>query len=67
MTMARAMALGLSDFAFFSPPPNRPSRSERRSDKGGIGTLLRTIRHELAHAAQPAATDWMPRLTNYPY
>jgi hypothetical protein len=65
--MARAAALGLNDVAFFSPPPYRPSRSERSSDKGGIGSLLRAIRNELAHAAEPAATDWMPRLTNYPY
>jgi hypothetical protein len=67
VTGARAIAIGLSDFAFFSPPPNRPARSERRRHKGGIATLLRTIGHELAHAAQAPATDWMPRITNYPY
>ena len=68
MTGARAMAFGLSDFAFFSPPPNRPSRSERRNGRGGIVTsILRSIRHDLAHAAQAPVTDWMPRITNYPY
>ena len=68
MTATRAMALGLSDFAFFSPPPNRPSRSARRSGRAGIVTsLLRAIRHELAHAAEAPITDWMPKLTNYPY
>jgi len=68
MTGTRALALGLSDFAFFMPPPNRPSRSERRSGGDGIvATLLRTIRQELAHAVAAPVTDWMPRLTNYPY
>jgi hypothetical protein len=62
------MAIGLSDFSFFSLPPNRPSRSERRTDRGGrISSILRTIRHELAHAADAPVNDWMPRLTNYPY
>jgi hypothetical protein len=65
--MGREMALGLSDFAFFLPPPNRPSRSERRVDGTGIGSLLRTIRNEIAIAVREPATSWMPRIRNYPY
>lgn len=65
--MGREMALGLSDFAFFQPPPNRPSRSERKADGAGIGSLLRTIRNEIALAARESATSWMPRIRNYPY
>lgn len=65
--MGREMALGLSDFAFFLPPPNRPPRSERTRDRAGIGTLLRTIRNEIALAAREPVTAWMPRIRNYPY
>ena len=65
--MGREMALGLSDFAFFLPPPNRPSRSERRTDGAGIGSLLRKIRSEIALAAREPAASLMPRIRNYPY
>jgi len=68
MTAARALALSVSEVAFFSPPPYRPSRSERRTREGGIvTTLLRTIRRGLAHATEAPVTDWMPRIRNYPY
>ena len=68
MTTAGAFALGVSEVAFFVPPPNRPSRSQRRNGRDGIvATLLRSIRRELAHATATPVTDWMPRITNYPY
>jgi hypothetical protein len=68
MTGSRAMAIGLADFSFFSPPPSRPSRPDRRSGRAGIvTTLLRTIRNELDRATRTAATNWMPRMSNYPY
>ncbi len=40
-----------TDVAFFPPPPNRPSRPDRRHE-GGAGmarTLIRAFRRELAH------------------
>lgn len=68
MTAAGAFALGLSDVAFYSPPPNRPSRPERRTEReGGLTTLIRTVRRELAQAAESTNSSWMPRTTNYPY
>jgi len=68
MMAASAFAFGISEVAFYSPPPNRPSRSDRRHRQHGpVATLLRTIRRELAHVAEAPVTDWMPRITNYPY
>ena len=68
MTAARAIALGLNDFAFFVPPPDRPARPRRRTGNKGIAArLISTIRRGLEHAAEDPATDWLPRLTNYPY
>ena len=66
MTTAGAFALGISDVAFSSPPPNRPSRPQRSTGRGGIiASLLRAIHRELDHATQ--TMDRMPRITNYPY
>jgi hypothetical protein len=67
VTAARAMAIGLTDFSFFALPPDRPSRSERRSRGDIVTSLLRTIGNELARAMQTPATNWMPRISNYPY
>ncbi len=68
MTTAGAFALGVSEVAFFTPPPNRPSRSQRRTGRDGIvATLLRSIRRELAHATAAPVTDCIPRITSYPY
>lgn len=65
---AGAFALRMTDVAFFTPPPNRPSRPERRTEGDGvISALLHTIRRELAHAVETTDTEWMPRVTNYPY
>lgn len=66
MTTAGAFALGISDVAFSSPPPSRPSRPQRSTGRGGVvANLLRAIHRELDDATR--AMDWMPRITNYPY
>lgn len=46
-----ALAVTAADVAFFSPPPHRPERPERRTDKGTSVTrsFLRAFRRELAH------------------
>ena len=69
VTAARAMAIGLTDFSFFSPPPDRPSRPDRRSGRADfVTTIVRTIRNELDRATRTDAATWMPRLSgNYPY
>jgi hypothetical protein len=68
MTVARAFVLSISDVAFASPPPTRPSRPAWRPEgNGAVAILLRTVRRELAHAVADSATDWMPRITRYPY
>ena len=67
MTATGAFALGMTDVAFFTPP-NRPSRQERRHKGDGvIVALLHTIRRELAQAAETTDTEWLPRVTKYPY
>lgn len=68
MLGARAMALATSDVAFFTPP-NHPRRSERKPGSAGVvRTLVRAIRRELERATgETETTDWMPRITNYPY
>jgi hypothetical protein len=66
MTTAGAFALGISDVAFSSPPPSRPTRPQRRTGRTGIvANLLRAIHRELDQATQ--TMDRMPRITNYPY
>ena len=34
---------------------------------GVVVALLHTIRRELAQAAEATDTEWMPRVTRYPY
>lgn len=68
---ASAMILTLADASPFAPPPNRPSRPNRRT-VGGTGTsrtfpfadLIRRV-----HAAtRDQADPWMPRVSqHYPY
>ena len=68
MLDARA-ALATGAFAFSPLPPNRPSRSNRSTD-GSASTarnLIRTIRSELARAAEEPANSWLPRIQRYPY
>lgn len=70
MTLAGAFALGFGEVAFSSPPPNWPKRrSEKRPGRESlVGGLLRTIRRELAGAAEAPVTAWLPRITShYPH
>jgi len=69
MVDPRAAVLATSDVAFFALPPNRPSRSTRRTDggKGAAQRLIRAIGRELARATEEPGTAWLPRLTRYPY
>lgn len=69
MTALGTLALGSADVAFFSPPPHRPGRPERRT-KGGRSiarTLVRVIRHELATALDDGGRDPIRVSTRYPY
>lgn len=69
MTALGTLALTSADVAFFSPPPHRPGRPERRT-KGGAGmarTLFRAFRNELAHALDEASRDAVRVSTRYPY
>ena len=64
MSTAGAYALSITDVAFFTPPPNRPSRPGRRNGRDGVVTaLLRTIRREVSHAAETTDNQGMPRIT----
>ena len=69
MLDARAGSLVTSDFAFFALPPNRPSRSTRRTDRGASAArkLMRAIRHELVRATDEPGITVLPRISNYPY
>jgi hypothetical protein len=67
---ASAMILTLADASPFAPPPNRPSRPNRRTVGGG--RTARTFLHDLmgrVNAAVREQTDpWMPRVSqHYPY
>ena len=65
MLDARA-ALATGAFAFSPLPPNRPSRSNRRTAGARAAVrLIRAFRREVAHAAQDPT--WAPRLERYPY
>jgi hypothetical protein len=65
MLDARA-ALATGAFAFSPLPPNRPSRSNRRTDGArGVVRLIRAFRREVARGAQEPS--WLPRLEHYPY
>jgi hypothetical protein len=69
MTALGTLALASVDVAFFSPPPRRPGRPERRR-KGGAGvarTLIRAFRHELALALDDTSRDPIRVSSHYPY
>jgi hypothetical protein len=70
MLALSALALTSADVAFFSPPPHRPGRPERRANggRGGARALIRTLRRELALATSDSAAGWIPRISErYPY
>jgi len=48
MTALGTIALGSADVAFFSPPPHRPRRPERRTRGRMARTLVRAFRKGLA-------------------
>jgi hypothetical protein len=62
-----ALAISPVDVAFFSPPPHRPERPERRTDGGrGIAhSFIRAFRRELARAVD--AGNGFPESSRYPY
>ena len=69
MLNARVHAPALADFASFAMPPNRPPRSERRSEgsRSVARRLIRSIRTSFSAAADEPGTAWLPRLNAYPY
>lgn len=70
MLASGALALTFADVAFFSPPPHRPGRPERRTNggKGGARNLIRAFRRELARATADQPGGSVPRVSrNYPY
>lgn len=52
MTALGTLALASGEAAFFTPPPHRPRRPDRRSKTGTAMTrsLIRAVRRGLAHA-----------------
>ena len=70
MMPASALILSLADASPFAPPPNRPSRPNRRT-VGGTGVarmFLRDLFGRVDAAARDQVDPWMPRVSaNYPY
>jgi hypothetical protein len=62
-----AMATNPADVAFFSPPPNRPDRPERRTSgrAQALRSVLDSFRRELEQALE--AGNGFPRVRSYPY
>ncbi len=67
---ASALILSLADASPFAPPPNRPSRPNRRT-VGGDSTarmFLRDLMGRVDAATRDRIDPWMPRVTQrYPY
>lgn len=69
MTAIGTIALTSADVAFFSPPPHRPGRPDRRSKGGPSPTrsLVRAFRRELARALDDADANRIRVTHGYPY
>ncbi|HEX7172115.1 MAG TPA: hypothetical protein VF365_05840 [Candidatus Limnocylindria bacterium] len=70
MMPAGALILSLADASPFAPPPNRPSRPNRRT-AGGLGaarTFLRDLFGRMDATAREQVDPWTPRVTaKYPH
>ncbi len=70
MMPASALILSLADASPFAPPPNRPSRPNRKTAGGtsAARTFLRDLIGRVDGAVHEQVDPWMPRVTaNYPY
>ncbi|MDQ2674784.1 MAG: hypothetical protein M3Y40_09020 [Chloroflexota bacterium] len=67
---ASALILSLADASPFAPPPNRPSRPNRRKVEGDstARTFLRDLMARVDAAIRDRTDPWMPRVSqHYPY
>jgi hypothetical protein len=67
---ASALILSLADASPFAPPPNRPSRPNRRTVGGDstARTFLRDLMGRVDAAIRDGTDPWIPRITQrYPY
>lgn len=69
MSSTAASALDAPDHTSRSAAPDRASRSGpmHRRTMIFVRELVRAFRRDLGHATHREATDWMPRLSQYPY
>jgi hypothetical protein len=70
MMPSAALVLSLADSAPFAPPPNRPTRPNRRTEEGSgqVRTFLRNLGRHVDLAVRDHAGPWIPRITaRYPY
>ena len=70
MMPSAALVLTLADASPFAPPPNRPTRPNRRTDgvNGQVRTFIRDLGRRVDLALHDHAGPWIPRITaRYPY
>jgi hypothetical protein len=70
MMPSNRLVLALADASPFAPPPNRPTRPNRRTERGSgqVRTFLRDLRRHVDLAVRDQAGPWIPRITaRYPY
>jgi hypothetical protein len=61
--IAQAKAI---EATFFAAPPHRSNRPAPRR-RGGIASLVGSVRRAFSDAAGEPTPRWLPRLINYPY